>query len=98
MPMLEPVFNPDELNAPFSRPLRVISVILLATGAALALSVVYDTIRHWSTLPHPTAFVVFVGLTAALALWVAARLAMGLRIARPVAAPPRPSLIRVLGL
>ncbi len=96
--MLEPFFNPDELNTALPRPFRIASVVLLAAGAAIAFVIAFQTIRDWRSSPHPAGFLIFVGSIALLTMWIAARLALGGRIAAPVAAPPRPSIVRVLGL
>ncbi len=86
--MLEPFFNPDELNTALPRPFRIASVVLLAAGAAIAFVIAFQTIRDWRSSPHPAGFLIFVGSIALLTMWIAA----------PVAAPPRPSIVRVLGL
>jgi hypothetical protein len=97
--MLElPFLNPDELNRDLPKSFRIASVVLLAFGAVLTLIIAVQTARNWSSSPHPAAFLIFIGSITLLAIWVAARLARGARVAQPVAAPVRPFIVRILGL
>jgi len=95
---LEPLFDPGELNARLPPALRFASIVFLAAGAGAALFVAVATFRDWDNHPHPAPFLAFVLVVAATALWLAVRLALRRRIATPARAPPRPFLVRVLGL
>jgi hypothetical protein len=98
MPHFEPFFDSEAMNERLPRAARIVSIGALLVAGIAGLTVAIVVIRDWSSQPHPEAFLVFVLVPTALAFGVALRLALGKRIANPVVAPPRPFIVRALGL
>ena len=57
-----------------------------------------DTVRHWSARPNPAFQLAFLAAVGVSTGFVAVRLASGRSIARAVHGPPRPIVVRVIGL
>jgi hypothetical protein len=90
--------NPDEMNEPVAAWLRWPLAALLSIGFAFCLVLSADTLRHWSERPHPATWIVFLTLVEFGAVFLAVKLIRGERIVAPVLVPPRPMVVRVLGL
>jgi hypothetical protein len=90
--------DPRELNRPLPPFLRWTAAVTLAVGGAYCLVLVVNVLRHWGAQPNPAYFVAFIGTVGAVAAFLSIKLFRGDRIARPVDRPPRPWVVRVLGL
>ena len=91
-------FDTKALNEPVAPWVRLPLAVVLAAGFGLCLGIAFDTVRHWGEQLHPffqLAFLTAVSLGAAV---LAVRLFRGDPIAKPVQGPPRPIVVRILGL
>jgi len=91
-------FDPKALNEPVVPWVRLPLAVVVAAGFGLCLGIALDTVRHWADQPHAffqLAFLTAVGLGAAV---LAVRLLRGDPIVKPVQGPPRPFVVRILGL
>jgi len=90
--------DPRELNRPLPPFLRWVAAITLAVGGAYCFVLVINVLRRWGAQPNPAYFVAFIGTVGAIAAFLSIKLFRGDPIARPVERPPRPWVVRVLGL
>ena len=90
--------DPRELNRPLPLFVRWTAAAILAVGGVYCFVLVVSVVRHWGTQPNPAYFVAFIGTVGAIAAVLSIKLFRGDRIAPPVERPPRPWVIRVLGL
>jgi len=90
--------DPKELNRPLPPFVRWTSATILAVGSASCFVLVGGVVRHWGAEPNPAYFVAFLGTMGAIAAFLSIKVLRGAPIARPVDRPPRPWVIRMLGL
>ena len=91
-------FDPKTLNEPVAPWVRLPLAVALAAGFGVYLGIALDTVQHWGEHPQPffqLAFLTVVGLAAGV---LAVKLLRGDAIVRPVQGPPRPIVVRLLGL
>ncbi len=96
--MLDLFLDPNALNQPVSRWLRWPLAVVLAAGFGFCLGIAVNTLRHWGDQPHPGFELAFLTVFGFLAAVLALRLFRGDPIIGTVQGPPRPIVVRTLGL
>ena len=90
--------DPKAGNAPAPSWLRWPLATILAVGFGFCVVLGVDTIKHWSERPNPGYWIAFVGVVGTGAGLLAVKLFRGDQIVEPVRVPPRPIVVRLLGL